>query len=381
MVKFAPTTGSYFRTTPYAPPPPPRPRGIHHWAARADAVVVSFGTAPSTKSSHATALKALRFFLANEAHADMGDLELNPTLYFRAFAVWLNERSKETGPWHPLHPNSVPQYVGSARAAIENGGSPLDVNQKALKTLFRSLAIRNSAINGPPGPSSKQGLTIDMLRFIASHPAWKMVTDAVANGTKVTTSDADFNVCMAIAAAIIAYVTARRQSDVVTPVVAEFNPNLRCTTADVQASRDAIRLLYKPTKADKVGVAWRGWSPWIPAVPGDIACPHLAIAARFALLPRSNPEQALFCARTRGTVTPLSCAMLKALALDRALPMANPGVTSISPRHGAATALASSGFTEAQIQQWGHWRSTSWMSYASISDSAASRMVKAGLYR
>jgi hypothetical protein len=311
----------------------------------------------------------------------MDDLIADPTKYFRAFAVWLSERTKDRCPWAAIHPASIPGYIGSARSAIEADSIALRVNQKALNRLYLGLEVRHTTLFGAPGPPTKQALTIAMLKHICSHRAWTDACASVATGQTHACSDADFNICMAIAASVIAYVTARRPSSVATPVIAAFNPNLRCTEGDVQADQTSIRIKYKPTKPDRAGTAWRGWSPKIPAVPGNIACPCLALAVRFAILPRSTDDRALFCSRKGPAISPLSSQMMKDLALDRALALANPGVTSVSARHGCASAMVSAGFTEAQIQQWGHWKSTSWMSYASISDEAASTIVLGGLYR
>ena len=95
--------------------------------------------------------------------------------------------------------------------------------------------------------------------------------------------------------------------------------------------------------------------------------------ARLAFAPPAGDHAPLLPKRTGSH----SVDSLRRMA-NRGLPLGPQGATSLSCRHGSATALLASGASSALMCQYQRWRASgSWQSYAAVSQGAADNLLRA----
>ena len=245
------------------------------------------------------------------------------------------------------------------------------VDQDMLNRHLDALDRRELLERGMP-PLRKHPMELDMLSAICSSPAYTQLAAAVrAKKPPPDLDDTDFNSVMAAVATALAFATANRHCNIGTVVQSRFNHNTNATRADFVIEGASFKYRHKPTKPDKTGSAWRGWSPSCPAI-AHKACPVLALQIRDKLVPPGPPNQPLILSRTGACLRPMRTARIKELASDLALPMCPPGVTSVSTRQGHATSALQAGNSSEMISQFGKWTDPrSWRTYARVSNKAA----------
>jgi hypothetical protein len=263
--------------------------------------------------------------------------------------------------------------------------SPLDSPphaHSAQESHFAALYRREMELVGPRPPSGKADMTAEILREIAASTrfgelrAWASAPSA----DRPAVSGAELDDVMAVIGLIFAYAFGMRLSDLVPAVqmAARFNPNVSMTTSDVRCFAQpcgvpAIEWRPKVLKNDKYCQYFRRWSSRTCPTADELLCPASAWAVRLAFAPPAGDRTPLL----PGTSGSHSVASLRKMA-HRGLPLAPQGATSLSCRHGCATALLASGASSALMCQYQRWRASgSWQAYAAVTQTAANNLLRA----
>ena len=364
------------------------PRRTAEWRSKLYALVQGFGRASRTVANHRTAEKQFNHFRANVLEWTWPQVRASQTDALAFFAIWLNERpviTVDSGrKWSPLSAKSSQQYVGRARAAHKTapgtGAARFDdVDDEALEVCFTALARREAQTGTRKRMPPKIPMTKEHAEFLAASAAYATVKAAILSGRPMPRmTHQEHNEAMASAAAIVALAHGLRKSSTVCQKQGSFNHFVNASAGDVTLDSDGWRMNHKPTKADFAGDLFDGPGPWYPATPSSDACPHMALRVRAALAKGENASDPMFTTVDRfGLRRPMTTAQLKKLAFDRLLHLCPAGSTTISPRHGAASAIVNAGISEPILKIHGKWKSDAWKSYAHLSTESSTAVMTA----
>jgi len=329
-----------------------------------------FGKAQKTAAAHASAREQLEYFLDVVCS---GPRPGSPTDALVAFSTWLITRPALSGPrstWAPCVPDSARQYIASAAVAMR-----WSYDEASIDGHITSAKRRHLMMHGPKPTPTKADMSAGILRAIVETTALPRVMEWTTSrsGPPPCLGRREQDETMAAIGLVWCYAFGMRLSDLAPPRtnIKDFNPNVRMTADDVDAQGPSARFRTKVLKNDKFASKFRKWSAYISARRGNTLCPITAWEARrFLVAPRAN--QPLLPSASGDS---LSTASLRALA-KRGVNLAPPEASSLSCRHGCASALVSAGVSAEIVSQYQRWSvSGSWATYASVGDLLANKLL------
>ena len=345
---------------------------LGHFLATARSWGDQFGKAPKTVAAHVSAREQISFFFNEVCHGSSE--QCSPTDSLIAFSTWLITRPPRSGPrgtWSKCTPQSARQYVASTAVAM---GWKYD--EEALEAHYTSARRRHLVLHGPAEAPTKADMSAGILRAIVRTTEFPRLAAWAANGAigappALEPKQADE--VMAAVGLIWCFCFGMRLSDLTPPTRKGFNPNTRMTAGDVCLEGAAIRFRTKVLKNDRFASKFRRWSAAVQPQQGlNILCPATAWAVRLATYPAGNDHQPLLPAHNGD---PVSAPSLRRLA-KRGVGLARAGATTLSCRHGCASALVNAGTSAEIVSQYQRWSTSgSWAAYASIDDGLAAQLL------
>ncbi|KAJ8472984.1 hypothetical protein ONZ45_g16464 [Pleurotus djamor] len=245
-----------------------------------------------------------------------------------------------------LQPKTIKSYISAVRSLHLDADLPFDACESpVLQRLLRGI----KRFHGERDRLAKLPITLDIMRRLSSIPS--PTFDDVVFLTAVRLAFAGFLRC----------------GEFTTSRAGQFDPNVHLSRSSIKfvpsvGNATHIVLTLPASKTDPFR---KGVSIYISSAPGAHTCPVTALSHLFTShpLPPSSP---LFVMSDGNPLTrSVFIAKLKTALL--AAGIQPTGYSGHSFRRGAATAAASSGFLDHEIQQLGRWRSDAYKLYIDTS--------------
>ena len=173
-----------------------------------------------------------------------------------------------------------------------------------------------------------------------------------------------------VAAILMMFYGAFRQSEVVPQTITSFDPQRHLTRADVLMGKDSMTVVIKAAKNLQRIVQRR--SATIYSAEDPHMCLLSAIRAVLQESPTVDPRQPMFVFRNSRRPIPASYVRTQWNAAIVSLGLKQEQYTLHSLRKSAMSAVYDSGLTERHVQHYGRWASSAYRAYIHQSEDLAS---------